>query len=108
MGTAYISQHVALIRLGKDIDPRYVSMYMSLPMGGQREIDRLQYGQTKPGLNLTQIQNFCVPFPPPEQQHQFFEVVNRYERLRAQQREALRQAEHLFQTLLHRAFNGEF
>jgi len=28
-----------------------------------------------------------------------------FERLRAQQREAERQAEHLFQTLLHRAFN---
>jgi len=28
--------------------------------------------------------------------------------LRAQQREAGRQAEHLFRTLLHRAFRGEF
>lgn len=31
------------------------------------------------------------------------EFAGRYERLRAQQREALRQAEHLFQTLLHQA-----
>jgi len=30
-----------------------------------------------------------------------------YLRLRTQQREAGRQAEHLFQTLLHRAFRGE-
>ena len=29
------------------------------------------------------------------------------QRLRAQQREALRQAEHLFQTLLHQAFIGK-
>jgi hypothetical protein len=34
-------------------------------------------------------------------------IVRRFERLQAQQREAERQAEHLFQTLLQRAFNGE-
>ena len=34
-------------------------------------------------------------------------VVHKFERLRAQQREAGRQAEHLFQTLLHQAFRGE-
>ena len=34
-------------------------------------------------------------------------AIHKFERLRAQQREAQRQAEHLFQTLLHRAFRGE-
>ena len=34
-------------------------------------------------------------------------TIYKFERLRAQQREAERQAEHLFQTLLHRAFRGE-
>ena len=34
-------------------------------------------------------------------------TVHKFERLRAQQREAECQAEHLFQTLLHRAFRGE-
>ena len=37
----------------------------------------------------------------------FQTAVHKFERFRAQQREALRQAEHLFQTLLHRAFRGE-
>jgi type I restriction enzyme S subunit len=32
--------------------------------------------------------------------------VARHDRLRARQREALRQADHLFQSLLHRAFSG--
>ena len=40
-------------------------------------------------------------------QQQFICIIDKYERLRTQQREALRQAEHLFQTLLHRAFSGE-
>jgi hypothetical protein len=37
----------------------------------------------------------------------FSPIAHKFERLRAQQREAQRQAEHLFQTLLHRAFRGE-
>jgi len=37
----------------------------------------------------------------------FAHIVHKFERLRAQQREAERQAEHLFQTLLQRAFRGE-
>jgi len=34
-------------------------------------------------------------------------TVHKFERLRTQRREAERQAEHLFQTLLHCAFRGE-
>jgi type I restriction enzyme S subunit len=37
---------------------------------------------------------------------EFEQVVERVETLRAVQREALRQADHLFASLLHRAFSG--
>jgi type I restriction enzyme S subunit len=40
-------------------------------------------------------------------QEKFAQIVQRFERLRIQQREGDRQAEHLFQTVLHRAFRGE-
>jgi type I restriction enzyme S subunit len=43
--------------------------------------------------------------PPLTLQQRFAGVVERVERLRAVQREALRQAEHLFASLLHRAFS---
>jgi type I restriction enzyme S subunit len=46
------------------------------------------------------------PLPPLAVQEKFARIVQQFERLRAQQREAERQAEHLFQTLLHRAFGG--
>ena len=35
------------------------------------------------------------------------DIVREFKRFRVQQREAERQAEHLFQSLLHRAFRGE-
>jgi type I restriction enzyme S subunit len=48
-----------------------------------------------------------VALPPFSLQQSFAQVVKRHERLRAQQQEAARQAEHLFQALLHKAFSGE-
>jgi len=58
-------------------------------------------------VNPRTLKLLKIPIPPlPLQQH-FAHIVHQFERLRAQQREGERQAEHLFQTLLHRAFRGE-
>jgi hypothetical protein len=48
-----------------------------------------------------------IPLPQLSFQHHSAHIVHRFEQLRAQQREAERQAEHLFETLLERAFRGE-
>jgi type I restriction enzyme S subunit len=45
--------------------------------------------------------------PPLHQQEEFAQIVERFELLRSQQREAERQAKHLFQTMRHRTFLGE-
>lgn len=55
-------------------------------------------------INQEDVENLRVPLPPPSRQRAFASVVREQERLRSVQRESLRQAEHLFQTLLHRAF----
>jgi len=44
--------------------PVFLPMFMSLEAGGQQEIVRLQYGQTKPGLSLAQTREFKVLVPP--------------------------------------------
>ena len=58
-------------------------------------------------INTEQISALEIPLPPRSLQEEFIQILNQYERLRRQQQEADRQAEHLFQTLLHRAFRGE-
>jgi type I restriction enzyme S subunit len=103
---AFISQHVAILRLKAGLLPEFLSMFLSLDTGGQRQIARVQYGQTKPGLNLDQIREFHVPVPPLCRQQHFLELAAHVERLHTVQREALRQAEHLFASLLDRAFKG--
>jgi type I restriction enzyme S subunit len=62
---------------------------------------------TRLRFSLGQFKEILVPLPPFRLQQKFGDVVRGFERLRAKQREAERQAEHLFQTLLHRAFRGE-
>jgi len=102
---AYISQHVAILRLSDRLLPEFVSIYLSLETGGQREIARVQYGQTKPGLNLDQIRELHIPVPEIALQRRFVALIDRVERLNAKQREGLRLAEHLFDTLLFRTFS---
>jgi type I restriction enzyme S subunit len=48
-----------------------------------------------------------IILPPLPLQEKFAKIAQKFDRLRTQQQEADRQAEHLFQTLLHRAFGGE-
>ena len=63
-------------------------------------------GSIMDGLNMEIIKSLRIPLPPLRLQQKFAAMTEQVERLRAAQREALRQAEHLFQTLLHRSFSG--
>jgi type I restriction enzyme S subunit len=100
---AYINQHLALLRL-RDIDPVFAAALLS-SSEAKRQWDSLDRSAVKSGLNFDDIRGFKMISPPLPLQQKFRTIVRRFERLRAQQREAERQAEHLFQTLLHRAFN---
>ncbi|MDZ7953286.1 restriction endonuclease subunit S [Nostoc sp. DedQUE09] len=48
-----------------------------------------------------------ILLPPLYLQEKFAQIIQKFERLRTQQQEGERQAEHLFQTMLHQAFRGE-
>jgi type I restriction enzyme S subunit len=57
-------------------------------------------------INQGVIEEMEIPLPPLPLQQRFAVLVEGVEPLRALQREALRQAEHLFASLLDRAFSG--
>lgn len=73
----------------------------------RKQADRLVGGSASPHLNVGDIKEFIAIIPPLPLQQKFAQTAQQYARVRAQQQEALRQAEHLFQTLLHKAFQGE-
>lgn len=64
-------------------------------------------GANTEGLTLPMLQEIRVPLVSIKEQQHFANVVRRHEHIRAQQREGLRQAEHLFHSLLHQAFGEE-
>jgi type I restriction enzyme S subunit len=64
-------------------------------------------GGTQQFIALGDIRGFRIPIAPTSVQQQFVELVARQEQLRATHIEALRQADHLFQTLLHQAFSTQ-
>jgi len=74
----------------------------------QSQLESMMKQTTRNQVPITRQRELLVPAPPPlPLQQQFARIVHKFERLRAQQREAERQAEHVFQTLLHQAFRGE-
>jgi type I restriction enzyme S subunit len=74
---------------------------------GKFLIQPLTRRAAQPHINAEQVKSLELPFPPISLQEKFAQVAQKFDRLHAQQREAERQAEHLFQSLLHRAFAGE-
>jgi type I restriction enzyme S subunit len=104
---SYISQHVAILRPKPSIVPRFLAFYMSLEYGGQVQIAKAQYGQTKPGLNFDQIRDFKIPVPPIHLQRQFVERAEEVERLAQYHNRHLSKLDALFVSLQHHAFNGE-
>ena len=73
----------------------------------QAQLEKAMEQTTRNQVPVSRQKELLIPVPPLPLQQKFADIVRRFERLRSQQREAERQAEHLFQTLLHRAFSGE-
>ncbi|CAN5459166.1 restriction endonuclease subunit S [soil metagenome] len=72
-----------------------------------QQAENMVNGSASPHVNVGDIRAFRAILPPLPLQEKFARVVQKFERIRRHGREATRQAEHLFQTLLHRAFRGE-
>lgn len=60
---AYVSQHVALIRLREPWLAEFVHFWMINAFGGRQFLSRYIYGD-KPGLNLSQVGSVLIPVPP--------------------------------------------
>ncbi len=101
-----ITQDVIRIRVNCSlVTPEYLSTFLNSCKGYQT-LEPIIVEGTRARFSLTSYKELPIPIPPLMLQNNFANVVRRYGRIRAQQREADRQAEHLFQTLLHRAFSG--
>ena len=104
---ANISPNLLRFKVDEQVmNPLYLFTLMTCE-GGQRLLGRHVTRTAKKTITAGDVKRIKAPLPPLSLQQQFAHTVHQFERLRAQQREAERQAEHLSQTLLHRAFRGE-
>ena len=104
---ANVSQHVCLIRPNSEflIAP-YLSVFISLP-STQRFILQIQAGASRQALNHKQVRALEIPLAPLSLQQEFAQRVSTIRGLEAEQTISRQRLDDLFQSMLHRAFNGK-
>ena len=105
IGRAFINQHLSILRT-KALIPRFLSAYISSPIGQQQVMGRNKQG-VKAGLNFDDIRSFQIPHPPITLQQTFATRIAAIEALKATHRHALAALDALFASLQQRAFAGQ-
>ena len=99
--------HIAVLKVKQNlVAPLWLENMLNSNYCYQQS-QELTFGIVNRDLGLQRMPRIKMYLPPLPLQEKFAQIVQRFERLRVQQREADRQVEHLFQTVLHRAFRGE-
>lgn len=96
-------QDIKSIQCSEDLHPEFARFVLKFH---ERRLLNLARGANTEGLTLPMLGELPVPIVPRSEQEDFASLVVRHEHLRMVQREALHQAEHLFASLLDRAFSG--
>ncbi|MGA4322738.1 restriction endonuclease subunit S [Ectopseudomonas hydrolytica] len=108
---AYVSQHVALVRLQRPELAPFVELYLKDVGSGRKKLTELAYGGGKPGLNLSNIRDLAFALPSLEEQTEIVRRVEQLfafaEQLEAKVASAKIRIEHLTQSILAKAFRGE-
>jgi type I restriction enzyme S subunit len=103
---AYVSQHVALVRLKEARFGQYLHRWLINSHGGRALLLASSYG-AKPGLNLQNIKDLPVPLPPLAEQHLIVtkvdELMDLCNQLKAQLVEARQQHTQLATVLVEQA-----
>lgn len=74
---AYVSQHVALVRVKDVRHTPFLHWWITNTFGGRKHLARFVYGD-KPGLNLVQVGSIPIPLPPQEVQDRIVEALGHY------------------------------
>ncbi|MEC4726797.1 restriction endonuclease subunit S [Shewanella sp. D64] len=108
---AYISQHVALLRLKDTSNSVFIELMLKAQNAGRKQLTDMAYGGGKPGLNLQNIKDVEFALPTLKEQT---EIVRRVEELfafadkvEAQVNAAQARVNNLTQSILAKAFRGE-
>ena len=100
------TKHLCCITLDQEKAlPTFIHASFLYHPGIRRQLGAAEKGAIMEGLNMTIIKELSLQLPPLSLQRRFADLVAEHERIRAGHVEALRLANHLFQSLLHRSFS---
>lgn len=102
---AVFASYLIRLRVGKEVLPEYFAAFCQSDLYW-RQVNREMRGSAQAGVNSTLLGSLVMPVPELTEQKRVAAILDQVDRLRTLHREALHQAEHLFQTLLHRAFTS--
>ncbi len=108
---AYVSQHVALIRLHDSAISKYVHLFLICESHGRKQLLDSAYGQGKPQLNLTNIKEVEIGVPSAQEQTIILEKVkllfSAADKIETQYQNLKEKIDQLPQAILAKAFKGE-
>jgi type I restriction enzyme, S subunit len=99
--SAATNQACAAILPSKHVLSDYLWTYLQISYNSLREMGR---GGNQPNLNLSMVKDFLIPLPSVEKQREFQTMFDKNYIIQRKIQESERQAEHLFQSLLDKAF----
>ena len=111
IGTAYVSQHVALARPVEGSNTEFLYWYLVSETAGRKQLTASAYGAGKPGLNLENIRSVKIPLPSTEEQTEIVAHINAIlsiERSVSTQIDIqLARSDALRQSILKKVFSGQ-
>ncbi len=111
LGTAYVSQHVALCRPVETVDSEYLYWFLVAEAAGRRQLNKAAYGAGKPGLNLDNIRSVAVSLPSIPEQREVKARIRRIMSIVENQISSIdtevQRAQALRQSILQKAFSGQ-
>lgn len=110
LGTAYVSQHVALLRPTHEALPEFLYWFIVAASAGRKQLEDFAYGAGKPGLNLTNIREVAIELPGIEEQRVIVDLIDdllsRAAAVEAAVANQLTRSSALRQSILKDAFSG--
>lgn len=100
------ASYLIRIKLKDSVTPEFFAALLNTPHFKRTFVDRCKRAVSQSNVSPTLLKEFVMYVPPRSLQDTFTKVVQKHERLRRMQVEALRQAEQLYETLLDEAFGG--
>lgn len=90
----------------KEFDSIYLSYLLNTEFA-KNQIDSMTHGSTRIRVNLSMIKNLKIPLPQIELQQKFSSIVEHIEKLKEKQKQSKDEINHMFDSLMKQAFNGE-